>query len=104
MVHRDDIILMYEESHRQAADIYTKAFTNPDKWRAAHELISIFAPDVLKCIVQDPSDRINAPAFQVPPQVALQRVEEIPDYPIQGEGRHASVAAALVNETGGGNP
>jgi hypothetical protein len=29
MVPRDDVVLLYEESHRQAADIYTKAFTNP---------------------------------------------------------------------------
>jgi hypothetical protein len=53
MIHRDDVLLIYEESSRQAADIYTKAFTNPDKWKYACELISIFASEVQASIACD---------------------------------------------------
>ena len=39
---KPDIHVLYEESERQAADIYTKSFTNPERWRNACELIGIF--------------------------------------------------------------
>ena len=32
---RDDVILVYETSARMCADIYTKAFTDATKWKAA---------------------------------------------------------------------
>ena len=42
-----DIDLRYELSSRMAADIYTKAFTDSDKWLAATWLINIVDPAVL---------------------------------------------------------
>ena len=41
---RDDIALVYETSDRQCADIFTKAFSNPDKWKHACELIAVLSP------------------------------------------------------------
>ena len=37
----DGVDLVYEMTHRQAADIYTKAFANGEKWYAACLLVSI---------------------------------------------------------------
>ena len=37
-----DIKLMYERSVRMSADIFTKAFSAPLKWKAVCELILIF--------------------------------------------------------------
>ena len=39
---RSDITLLYVQSDRQAADIYTKAFDNGDKWRAVCTLIGVY--------------------------------------------------------------
>ena len=39
---RSDISLLYVQSDRQAADIYTKAFDNGDKWRAVCTLIGVY--------------------------------------------------------------
>ena len=46
----DDIDLIPETTDRQAADIYTKTFTNPDKWRHATEAINVFSQTMLKSI------------------------------------------------------
>ena len=40
--------LVYEVSCRMAADIYTKAFSDPFKWVAVCGLIHIFDPKILK--------------------------------------------------------
>ena len=42
---RDGIELIYEDTNRMAADIFTKAFTNREKWEHAHELINAMRPD-----------------------------------------------------------
>ena len=42
-----DFVLAYETSTKMAADVYTKAFTDANKWRAVRELISIFDPKQL---------------------------------------------------------
>ena len=39
-----DIVLRYEVSARMAADIYTKAFQDADKWRMACWLINVVDP------------------------------------------------------------
>ena len=39
---REDIELRYVQSSRQAADIYTKAFDNADKWREVCVLIGVY--------------------------------------------------------------
>ena len=38
---RDDILLSYEVSEEMAADIFTKSFTNFDKWDRACRLINV---------------------------------------------------------------
>ena len=43
----DDLDLAYEVSSRMCADIYTKAFTDADKWRLACWLINICDPKEL---------------------------------------------------------
>jgi hypothetical protein len=67
MVARDDVVLLYEESHRQAADTYTKAITNPDKWRYACELASVFIPEVQASIARVPQSASSVPPLLVPP-------------------------------------
>ena len=48
---RPDVDLQYIKSADQRADIYTKAFTDADKWLHACWLVNIVHPDVLeKCI------------------------------------------------------
>ena len=42
-----DFVLCYEVSSRMAADIYTKAFTDPIKWQVVLELINVFDPTKL---------------------------------------------------------
>jgi hypothetical protein len=84
MIARDDVVLLYEESNRQAADIYTKAFTNPDKWRYACELISVFTPEVQASIAGESQSISSVPPLLVPPQVAPPRFEEIEGCPEQG--------------------
>ena len=42
-----DIEIKYEVSARMSADIYTKAFTDADKWLAACWLINVVDPAVL---------------------------------------------------------
>jgi hypothetical protein len=65
----DNIVLLYEKTDRQAGDIFTKGFTNPDKWRHAAELVNILPPDLLKAISRDGAQ--PGISFQVPPQVAV---------------------------------
>ena len=48
---RKDVLLAYEVSARMAADIYTKAFNDPDKWRSACLLISVLPPSDLEGIL-----------------------------------------------------
>ena len=43
----NDVALFYEETSRQAADIYTKAFDNVDKWKQACWLIGVVDPSAL---------------------------------------------------------
>jgi len=47
----DEIELMYEESAKMAADIYTKAFTDKAKWTAAHWLVGVVDPKDLQKLV-----------------------------------------------------
>ena len=44
----NDFELVYEVSCRMAADIYTKAFSDPFKWVAVCGLMNIFDPKTLK--------------------------------------------------------
>ena len=44
---RGDVVLVYESSDRQCADIFTKAFTNPEKWVHVCELVGIMGPSRL---------------------------------------------------------
>ena len=41
---RDDVVLIYETSARMCADIYTKAFTDSTKWKAAQWMINVIDP------------------------------------------------------------
>ena len=43
-----DLKLVYEESAKMCADIYTKAFTDVKKWNEVRDLIGIFDTDTLK--------------------------------------------------------
>ena len=44
----DDLNLAYEISARMCADIYTKAFTDADKWKSACWLIGVCDPKELE--------------------------------------------------------
>ena len=101
MVHRKDVAIIYEESHRQAADIYTKAFTVPDKWRAACELVSIFDSDFLKCVAIDPKDIGKVPDLVVPQQVELPEVQDIKGFPCRARGDMGFPALLLYREARG---
>ena len=48
IVQGRDFVLAYETSTKMAADIYTKAFSDVNKWRAVRELISIYDPALMK--------------------------------------------------------
>ena len=54
---RDDVVLTYEVSDRQCADIFTKAFANPEKWRHVCELIAVLSPEHLKHVYCDETSR-----------------------------------------------
>ena len=45
---KDDIVLMYEDSAKMAADIYTKGFTDKAKWEQVCGLINVIDPKFLK--------------------------------------------------------
>ena len=80
----NDITLVPVTTDRQAADIYTKPFTNLDKWRHATNLINVFSQAMLKSIAMrgDQSTKtIKVPPFIVPPQVALQPTKQLPAVP-----------------------
>ena len=77
-----DIHLKYELSSRMAADVYTKAFADADKWRVATWLINVADPRVF--------DEAAAFAMQESDEQAL------PDEP-QEEDTNATVAAAVAN-------
>ncbi len=65
IVNRDDVIMLYETTDRQAADVFTKGFTNVDKWVHATELINIFSPAALaslRGVGESPKDGV---AFKV---------------------------------------
>ena len=47
-----DLDLRYEVSSRMAADIYTKAFSDSDKWQAACWLINIVDPKIIQSAVK----------------------------------------------------
>ena len=70
----EDVNLIPETTDRQSADIYTKAFVNPDTWRHATELINISS--MLKSIAtrgDSIAKSTKLPPFTVPPQVAIQQ-------------------------------
>ncbi len=73
---REDVIMLYETTDRQAADIYTKGFTEPDKWRHATELINVFSPSALAAIRRAGEKKKGGLDFVVPEQVALQPCED----------------------------
>ena len=62
-VELDGVVLFYEDSSRQAADILTKGFTNPIRWARATELVGVFHGAVAARIEKEGS-------FIAPPQVA----------------------------------
>ena len=62
--NRGDIELVYEESSRMCADIYTKAFTDVAKWQTACWLINIADPAEMKKRLRLEQDSKGAP----PPQ------------------------------------
>ena len=88
----DNIVLLYENTDRQAGDIFTKGFTNPDKWRHAALLVNILPPDLLKSIGR--GDAQPGTSFMVPPQVAVPG-----DVPEQSGG---CVSYAAPRPAGGG--
>ena len=47
-----DLDLQYEVSSRMAADIYTKAFSDGDKWQAACWLINIVDPKIIQSAIK----------------------------------------------------
>ena len=71
---RDDIVLVYEISDRQCADIFTKAFTNADKWKHACELIAVMSPSFVRVI--NTSVEALKGTFHAPPQVATDEDDE----------------------------
>ena len=48
--NRDPCMLEYCDTNKMAADIYTKAFTNAQKWLSALRLINIWTPQIMKQI------------------------------------------------------
>ena len=87
----DQISLLYEKTDRQAGDIFTKGFTNPDKWRHAAELINILSPDLLKAIGRGSAKPSSS--FEVPPQVAVPQ-----DAPEQSNSCVSYAAACLAED------
>ena len=57
----EDLNLAYELTSRMCADIYTKAFTDADKWRLACWLINICDPKELKELAKRSSERDEPP-------------------------------------------
>eukprot|EP00974_Lingulodinium_polyedra_P005181 488290-Lingulodinium_polyedra.AAC.1 len=54
--------MKYEESEHMCADIYTKLFTDVDKWAHACELIGVFDPHKLgKIILAGGVERTDRP-------------------------------------------
>ena len=66
---RDDVVLLYETPERHCADIFTKAFVNPEKWRHVCELIVVLTKQHTDRIVEG-SGQIPG-TFVIPPQVAI---------------------------------
>ena len=64
---RDDVVLIYETCARMCADIYTKAFTDSTKWKAAQWLINVIDPAewsaVLKHWYTNLADAAEQPAW-----------------------------------------
>ena len=54
-----DIVLQCEDSDRMAADIYTKAFTDPIKWESACWMINIVDPPTLNACLEFPQGHNN---------------------------------------------
>lgn len=44
---KDSTVLFYDDTHNMSADIYTKAFSTPDKWDHAIHLINVFHKEEL---------------------------------------------------------
>jgi len=57
----DDLELAYEELARMAADIFTKAFDDNDKWRAACWLINVCDPKELSALASKSQEWVNPP-------------------------------------------
>ena len=76
----DDLALAYEITTRMCADIYTKAFTDADKWRLACWLINICDPKEL-------------------PELARRSIER--DEPLPQSGGSTSSDTNPVTKTGG---
>ena len=54
---------------RQCADIFTKAFTNPEKWKHACEFVSVLSRSQTDSVVA--ADQVPLKPFMIPQQVAL---------------------------------
>ena len=50
--NQGDIFLKYELSDRMAADIYTKSFTDAEKWLSACWLINVVDPSLIHNCIQ----------------------------------------------------
>ena len=67
---RDDLSLVYELTTRMCADIYTKAFTDVNKWKAACWFINIVDPYQLKDFLKDNDDMTKKDAKSAEADVA----------------------------------
>jgi hypothetical protein len=58
------VSLVHTDTNRMAADIYTKAFTDPDKWWKVCKLINVIDPRQLIQVVEGYAQAWNVPIGQ----------------------------------------
>ena len=56
---KDKVDMVYTRSDSMSADIYTKGFTDKDKWIHACELVNITSPGHLKDMIQNSAERFR---------------------------------------------
>ncbi len=61
-----DLSLVYEKSAQMCADIYTKAFTDPVKWKTVCWLINVVNPTELETLLNEIANNNTVPNSQNP--------------------------------------
>ena len=90
--HKDPVEIVYRESEEMAADIYTKAFTDKEKWQHACALINHVPNDMwLKVDKQGNSELLNATTIKL-------SANEIPKYICRNRIQWSTKFATLTSK------